>query len=69
MINQDTMIDGQQQITKIVDATCTLSKTNDSNRSALKEEKQIVKQIRKQIKEGVNYESDEVEFAIRKDVI
>ena len=36
MINQDTMIDRQQQITELVDAACTLSKTNDSNRSALK---------------------------------
>ena len=36
MINQDTMIDRQQQITEVVDAACTLSKANDSNRSALK---------------------------------
>ena len=33
------MIDGQEKITEVVDATCNLSKVRDSKRSVLKEDK------------------------------
>ena len=63
------MIDGQEKNTEVVDATCNLSKVRDSKISALKEDKKIVKKIKENIKEGIDFESDEVEFEIRKDLI
>merc|ERR1719282_673694 len=68
MLNQDTKIDDQQQITEMTDAAGNVTKVKGQKKKrSKKEEKQLVKKIKAKLKEGQELESDEEEFAIEKD--
>jgi len=70
MLKQDTKIDDQQQLTEVVDAAGNVSKLKGQKKKlSKKEEKQLVKKIKKKLKDGEALDSDEEEFAIEKDLI
>merc|ERR1711957_951663 len=70
MLNQDTKIDAQQQITEVTDASGNVSKVKQAKKKlSKKEEKNLVKKIKSKLKEGQELDSDEEEFAINKDLI
>jgi len=70
MLNQDTKIDDQQQITEMTDAAGNVKKVKGQKKKrSKKEEKQMVKKIKAKLKEGQELDSDEEEFAIEKDLI
>lgn len=70
MLNQDTKIDAQQQITEVTDASGNVSKVKQAKKKlSKKEEKNLVKRIKAKLKEGQELDSDEEEFAINKDLI
>merc|ERR1712174_32978 len=67
MLKQDTKIDDQQQLT---DAAGNVTKLKGQKKKlSKKEEKQLIKKLKKKIKEGEPLESDEEEFAIEKDLM
>jgi elongation factor 3 len=70
MLNQDTKIDDQQQLTEMTDAAGNVSKVKGQKKKrSKKQEKQLVKVIKAKLKEGQELDSDEEEFAIEKDLI
>jgi len=70
MLKQDTKIDDQQQLTEVTDAAGNVSKLKGAQKKlSKKEEKQLVKKIKKKLKDGDALDSDEEEFAIEKDLI
>lgn len=70
MLNQDTKIEQQQQITEVTDASGNVSKVKQAKKKlSKKEEKQLKKKIAAKLKEGQELDSDEEEFAIEKDMI
>merc|ERR1719273_1243813 len=70
MLKQDTKIDDQQQLTEVMDAAGNVTKLKGQKKKlSKKEEKQLIKKLKKKIKEGEPLESDEEEFAIEKDLM
>merc|ERR1712232_1129736 len=70
MLKQDTKIEEQQQITEVTDAAGNVTQLKGQKKKlSKKEEKQLVKRIKKKLKEGIELDSDEEEFAIEKDLI
>jgi elongation factor 3 len=70
MLKQDTKIEEQQQITEVTDAAGNVTQLQGQKKKlSKKEEKQLVKRIKKKLKEGIDLDTDEEEFAIEKDLI
>merc|ERR1712024_403934 len=70
MLKQDTKIEEQQQITEVTDAARNVTELKGAKKKLTKkEEKQLTKRIKKKLKEGIDLDSDEEEFAIEKDLI
>lgn len=70
MLNQDTKIEQQQQITEVTDASGNVTKVKQAKKKlSKKEEKQMKKKIAAKLKEGQELDSDEEEFAIEKDMM
>jgi len=70
MLNQDTKINDQQQLTEVTDAAGNVAKVKGQKKKlSKKEEKQLVKKIKGKLKEGLDLDSDEENFAIEKDLI
>ncbi len=70
MLNQDTKIQEQQQITEMVDAAGNVSEVKGPKKElSKKEQKQLLKKIKDKLKNGIDLDSDEEEFAIEKDLI
>ena len=70
MLKQDTKIDDQQQITEMTDAAGNVTKVKAQKKSlSKKEQKQLLKKIKMKLKEGIDLDTDEEEFAIEKDLI
>jgi len=70
MLKQDTKIDDQQQIKEVTDAAGNVSEVKGPKKKlSKKEEKQLVKKIKGKLKDGIDLDSDEEEFAIEKDLI
>merc|ERR1712150_244702 len=70
MLKQHTKIDDQQQITEMTDAAGNVSKVK-AQKKALpkKEQKQLLKKIKMKLKEGIDLDTEEEDFAIEKDLI
>jgi len=70
MLKQDTKIEDQQQITEMTDAAGNVQKVKGQKKKlSKKEEKQLVKKIKGKLKNDVELDTDEEEFAIEKDLI
>merc|ERR1712209_37442 len=70
MLKQDTKIEAQEQITEMTDAAGNVTKVKGAKKKmSKKEEKQLVKKIKNKLKNGVDLDSDEEEFAIEKSLI
>merc|ERR1711957_295418 len=70
MLNQDTKISDQQQLTEMTDAAGNVSKVKGQKKKlSKKEEKQMMKKIKGKIKNDVELDSDEEEFALEKDLL
>ena len=70
MLKQDTKIEDQQQLTEVTDAAGNVTKLKGQKKKlSKKEEKQLVKKIKAKLKEGLDLDSDEEEFAVEKDLI
>merc|ERR1712238_170913 len=70
MLNQDTKISDQQQLTEMTDAAGNVSKVKGQKKKlSKKEEKRLTKTIKKKLKEGQELDSEEEEFAIEKELI
>mmetsp|Transcript_35089 Transcript_35089/g.74025 ORF Transcript_35089/g.74025 Transcript_35089/m.74025 type:complete len:1040 (-) Transcript_35089:151-3270(-) len=70
MLKQDTKIEDQQQLTEVTDAAGNVEKLKGQKKKlSKKEEKQLVKKIKAKLKNGLELDSDEEEFAIEKDLI
>jgi len=70
MLKQDTKIDDQKQLTEVTDAAGNVTKLKGQKKKlSKKEEKNLVKKIKSKLKEGLDLDSDEEEFAIEKDLI
>lgn len=70
MLKQDDKIEAQEQITEVVDAAGNVSKVKQAKKKrSKKDEKQLVKKIKGKLKEGMDLDSEEEEFAIEKDLI
>jgi elongation factor 3 len=70
MLKQDTKIDDQQQITEMTDAAGNVTKVKGQKKAlSKKEQKQLLKKIKMKLKDGLDFEIDEEEFAIEKDLI
>jgi len=70
MLKQDVKIDDQQQISEMTDAAGNVSKVKGQKKKlSKKEEKQLMKKIKGKIKNNVELDSDEEEFAFEKDLL
>lgn len=70
MLKQDTKIDDAQQITEMTDAAGNVSKVKGQKKAlSKKEQKQLLKKIKMKLKDGIELDTDEEEFAIEKDLI
>merc|ERR1719384_1867511 len=70
MLKQDTKIDDQQQITEMTDAAGNVTEVKGPKKElSKKEQKQLLKKIKKKLKEGIDLDTDEENFAIEKDLI
>jgi len=70
MLKQDTKIEDQQQITEMTDAAGNVTEVKGPKKAlSKKEQKQLVKKIKAKLKEGLDLDTDEEEFAIEKDLI
>merc|ERR1719384_20971 len=70
MLNQDTKIDDQQQITEMTDAAGNVTKVKGQKKKrSKKEEKQLVKKIKAKLKNGEDLDTDEEEFAFEKELL
>merc|ERR1712079_44806 len=70
MLKQDTKIEQQQQVTEVTDAAGNVTKIkNKKKKLSKKEQKQLTKRIKKKLKEGIELDTDEENFAIEKDLI
>merc|ERR1711865_419544 len=70
MLKQDEKIEAQEQITEMTDAAGNVSKVKGQKKKlSKKEEKQLTKKIKGKLKNGMELDSEEEEFAIEKDLI
>merc|ERR1712008_545374 len=70
MLKQDTKIEDQQQLADVTDAAGNVSKVKGQKKKlSKKEEKKMVKKIKDKLKNGMDLDSDEENFAIEKDLI
>jgi len=70
MLKQDEKIEAQEQITEVTDAAGNVSKVKQAKKKmSKKEEKQMVKKIKGKLKNGMDLDTEEEEFAIEKDLI
>merc|ERR1712115_649637 len=70
MLKQDTKIDDQQQISEVTDAAGNVQKVKGGPKKlSKKEEKQLIKRIKKKIKDGIDLDTDEEELAFEKDLL
>merc|ERR1719512_662272 len=70
MLNQDTKIEAQQQITEVTDAAGNVSKVKGQKKKlSKKEEKQLTKRLKAKIKNGEDLDTDEEEFAFEKNLL
>jgi len=70
MLNQDVKINDQQQISEVTDAAGNVSKVSGQKKKlSKKEEKQLVKKIKMKLKNDIELDTDEEDFAIEKDLI
>merc|ERR1712003_597991 len=70
MLKQDTKIDDQQQITEMTDAAGNKVEVQTGPKKlSKKEEKQLIKRIKKKIKDGIDLDTDEEELAFEKDLL
>jgi len=70
MLKQDQKIDDQQQITDITDgAGNKVEMKMQKKKLSKKEEKQLVKKIKGKIKNGLDLDTDEEEFAYEKELL
>ena len=70
MLNQDTKINDQQQITEMTDAAGNVTKVKGQKKVlSKKEQKVMLKKVKAKLKEGADLDSEEEEFAIEKDLI
>jgi len=70
MLNQDTKIDAQAQITEVTDAAGNVSKVKGQKKKlSKKEEKVLTKRLKAKIKNGEDLDTDEEEFAFEKDLL
>merc|ERR1712106_387943 len=70
MLKQDTKIDDQQQLQDMTDAAGNkVEAQTGPKKLSKKEEKQLVKRIKKKIKDGIDLDTDEEELAFEKDLL
>jgi len=70
MLKQDTKIDDQQQLQEMTDAAGNkVTAETGPKKLSKKEEKQLIKKIKKKIKDGIELDSDEEELAFEKDLL
>merc|ERR1712021_281543 len=70
MLKQDTRIDDQQQLGDMTDAAGNkVEAQTGPKKLSKKEEKQLVKRIKKKIKDGIDLDTDEEELAFVKDLL
>jgi len=70
MLKQDTKIEDSAQITEMTDAAGNVTKVKGAKKAlSKKEQKQLLKKIKSKLKEGVELDTDEENFAIEKDLI
>merc|ERR1712226_1629549 len=70
MLKQDTKIDDQQQITEMTDAAGNVSKVKAQKKAlSKKEQKQLLKKIKMKLKEGIDLDTEEEDFAADKDLL
>merc|ERR1711971_210559 len=69
MLNQDTKINDQQQLTEVTDAAGNVTKIKAAKKKlSKKEEKALTKRLKAKIKNGEDLDTDEEEFAFEKDL-
>jgi elongation factor 3 len=70
MLNQDTKISDQQQLTEMTDAAGNKMEMQVAKKKlSKKEEKNLIKKIKGKIKEGLPLDSDEEELAFEKELL
>merc|ERR1712003_504991 len=70
MLKQDTKINDQQQLTEMTDAAGNKVEVQTGPKKlSKKEEKQMIKRIKKKIKDGIDLDTDEEEMAFEKDLL
>mmetsp|Transcript_15332 Transcript_15332/g.42540 ORF Transcript_15332/g.42540 Transcript_15332/m.42540 type:complete len:1040 (+) Transcript_15332:92-3211(+) len=70
MLKQDTKIDDQQQLQEMTDtAGNKVEVQTGPKKLSKKEEKALIKKIKKKIKEGIELDTDEEELAFEKDLL
>merc|ERR1712195_302384 len=71
MLNQDTKINDQQQLTDVTDAAGNkvVAEKGMAKKMSKKEEKVLVKRIKAKIKNGEELDTDEEELAFEKDLL
>jgi len=70
MLNQDTKISDQEQISEMTDAAGNVKKVKGQKKKrSKKDEKRLTKTIKAKLKEGQELDTDEEEYAIEKDLI
>merc|ERR1712151_1319544 len=70
MLKQDTKIDDQQQLQEMTDAAGNKVEVQTGPKKlSKKEEKQLIKRIKKKIKDGIDLDTDEEEMAFEKDLL
>lgn len=70
MLKQDTKIDDQQQLQDMTDAAGNKVEVQTGPKKlSKKEEKQMIKRIKKKIKDGIDLDTDEEEMAFEKDLL
>lgn len=70
MLKQDTKIDDQQQLQEMTDAAGNkIEVQTGPKKLSKKEEKALIKKIKKKIKDGIDLDTDEEELAFEKDLL
>merc|ERR1712008_610887 len=70
MLKQDEKVEALEQITEVTDAAGNVSKVKQQKKKmSKKDEKNMMKKIKGKLKNGMDLDSDEENFAIEKDLI
>merc|ERR1712154_512251 len=70
MLKQDEKINDQMQLTEMTDAAGNKVEIKQAKKKlSKKEEKQLIKKIKAKIKNGIDLDTDEEEFAYEKDLL